>query len=111
MRKRVIGGLGILLFAVGVLLGLALAVGATWADTEAAFYGFHSYADRSLTGVACPVLVTGTEQGQVVGTFRNPSDRPLQLQVLAELSTRFLPERTAPCCPCSQVRRGSSPGP
>lgn len=87
---------GMMLFSLGILLGMALAGGAAWADFEAVFYGFHKLADKPLPGLRCPVLMTFSETGTVAATFANPADRPIQLMVRTDVSgrARMRSERT-----------------
>jgi hypothetical protein len=86
-RYRVMRAAGVALFSVGILVGMALAGGAAWADIEARFYGFPKMADRPLRGVQCPILMTTHETGVVSATFKNRSQQPLQLLVRADISS------------------------
>jgi len=83
--KKTMRLLGILLFWVGVLLGMALATGAVWADLEAAFYGFVEMGDKPLN-LKCPVFVTAAEPGQFASTFKNPNDKQMELMVRTDVS-------------------------
>lgn len=85
-RNRVMRAVGLVLFSVGILPGMALAGGAAWADFEARYYGFAQMADQPLRGVECPILMTTHETGTVSATFKNPSQKPMQLLVRADIS-------------------------
>jgi len=85
IRKKIMRLLGILLFWVGVLLGVALAAGAVWADIEATFYGFTKMGDKPLN-LKCPVFVTAAEPGQFASTFKNPNDKQMELMVRTDVS-------------------------
>lgn len=78
---------GLLLFVVGIALGLALAVAGVWADAEAVFYGFGHIGDESLRTLRCPVLMTRTETAQVWATVRNPFEQPIEFRVRADFSS------------------------
>jgi hypothetical protein len=78
--------LGLILFFAGVLLGLSLAGGLTWANLEADFYfGFGIEGDTSLR-MACPLVMTAAETGQVSIVLQNPSDRLVEPLVQVDIS-------------------------
>jgi hypothetical protein len=85
-HSKITRPLSIVLFSVGILLGMALAGSAAWADFEAEYYGFQRMADRSLRGLRCPVLMTRSETGTVTLTLKNPTDKPLEFMARAALS-------------------------
>jgi hypothetical protein len=84
--RQIIRFLSILLFSAGILLGLALAGSAAWADLEAKFYGFEKMGDQALSGLRCPVVMTASETGTVSVTLTDPTDKPLQLMARADIS-------------------------
>ena len=78
--------LGLILFFAGVLLGLCLAGGLTWANLEADFYfGFGIEGETSLK-MACPLVMTTAETGQVTITLLNPSGRQVEPLVQVDIS-------------------------
>jgi len=77
--------LGILLFWVGILLGMALVAGTVSADLQAAFYGFVKMGDKALN-LRCPTFVTAAEPGQFASTLKNPTDRQLDFLVRTDVS-------------------------
>jgi hypothetical protein len=85
-RKKTARSVGVLVFSIGTLLGLALAGAATWGDLEAAFYGFQKMGDKPLRTLKCPVIMTSSETGEISATFKNPQDRPVQLMLRTDLS-------------------------
>ena len=87
-RKRSLRILGLLLLAVGILLGVALAGAIAWADLEAEFYGFQTLTQNRLRGLACPPILTMAEAGTISAPVRNPVDQELQLIVRADFSAR-----------------------
>jgi len=80
------------IYALGVLVGLGLAVIATWADVEANFYGFPRRANNALGGLRCPVILSRNETGVVSLRVSNPTDRTLSPSVKTEISTPILAE-------------------
>lgn len=77
------------LYFFGAILTATLAVISTWADLEAAFYGFDRRASTPLRTLNCPVLMNRTETGEVSVRISNALDRPLTASVRAEFSTRL----------------------
>jgi hypothetical protein len=86
-RKKTFRALGFTLFWLGVLAAVALAAAGTVADLEATFYGFPWWADGSLPGFRCPVLMTSWETSTVSLTLKNPTDRAIPFRAHAEIST------------------------
>jgi hypothetical protein len=84
-RNKIVRLAGIVLFWVGVLLGMALAAGAVWADIEATFYGFSKMGDEPLN-LKCPIFVTAAEPGQFASTFKNPTQKPMQIMARTDVS-------------------------
>jgi len=84
-RRKTMRVLGILFFWVGVLLGMALAGSAVWADLEATFYGFVKMGDKPLN-LRCPTFVTAAEPGQFASTFKNPNAKQMELLVRTDVS-------------------------
>lgn len=69
MRKILI--LVILLF--GVLLGIALVGIATWGDMETVLFYPASTADKELSNLQCPIIMSKTETGMVSVNIKNAS--------------------------------------
>src|SRR5215207_1474557 len=79
--------LPILLFAIGVLLGLIIATLATWPDFEASSYQFARNTNTPLNGFRCPVILNRNETGTVSLTVSNTTDRLLTPSVKTQIST------------------------
>jgi len=84
-RRKTMRLLGLLFLWVGVLLGMALAGSAVWADIEAAFYGFVKMGDEALN-LRCPVFVTAAGPGEFGSIFTNPNDKPVEVLVRTDVS-------------------------
>lgn len=89
-RRNLLGTLGVLIFALGVVLGLAFYSGAAWGDLEAFLFHVEGDADASLGSLSCPVVITSTESGTVSATFRNPTERPIKPVVRTHISEGFV---------------------
>jgi hypothetical protein len=82
------------MFVLGALLSLTLAVIATWADLEAAFYGFDRRASTRLQNLHCPVLLNRNETGVVSVKISNTTEHKLSPTVRADFSTTLTPTST-----------------
>lgn len=82
--------MGILLFAVGLLLGLALFGVVIWADLEAALFSPGLQQDAALRSLRCPVMITKAETGKVTASLTNPLDRPTERYVRAHVTDGYV---------------------
>jgi len=74
-------------YTLGAFLILSLAIIATWADFEAAFYGFSRRGSEPIKGFYCPILMNKNETGVVSLRIKNTTDKTLTPSVRAEFST------------------------
>jgi hypothetical protein len=65
--------LGLLIFGLGILVGMVLFGSAAWADFEASLFDTSLPADGSLSTLRCPLIITASEVGQVTASFNNPT--------------------------------------
>lgn len=89
-RKRLMGSLGLLVFAVGVVLGISFYGAAAWADLEAFLFDATVSADASLGSLRCPVVITSTEAGTLSARIENPMDRSIKPTVRTHVSEGFV---------------------
>jgi len=78
-------------FALGMLCSLTLAALSTWADLEAAFYGFERRASTSLPGLHCPIFLNRNETGTVSIKVSNTTSQKLSPSFRAEFSSPLEP--------------------
>jgi hypothetical protein len=90
MQKSTKRVLGVALFAVGFLLGIALAAGAVWGDLEASLFDRSMKADATLTTMRCPLLITTDEEGTVSVQVKNPTDREHERYIRTHISDGYL---------------------
>jgi hypothetical protein len=57
-RNRLLAIMGVLIFAVGVVPGLAFYGAAAWGDLEAFLFASSVDADASLGSLRCPLVIT-----------------------------------------------------
>jgi hypothetical protein len=78
--------LGIILYAIGIVLGLLLALFLTWADFEASSFElptqnkmlFGRAPDGEVENFSCPLAITRNEVAAVSAKISNPSDREVK---------------------------------
>jgi hypothetical protein len=79
--------LGTLIFIPGILVGMVMFVFMNWANFEAYFYfGYSAPADKALTSMRCPLMLTTPETGEVTIKITNDSDRDLSPLIRTETS-------------------------
>jgi hypothetical protein len=81
--------LSVVLFSIGLLLGVAFVGAAVWADLEASLFDPPVGVDEPLKTLRCPVIITTQESGTVTATFSNPSTRSVPRTVRAHISYGF----------------------
>jgi hypothetical protein len=78
------------LFFIGVLLGMVLFAGLTWANLEANFYfGYNGGAQTKLR-LTCPRILTARETGIVTARVTNRSDQTINPGVDVQISSPIL---------------------
>ena len=77
-----------ILYIIGILLGIALATLATWADYESTSYGFLRRAQRPFKGLTCPIFMTRDETQNVQIRLTNATEKKLSPSIRTEISTR-----------------------
>lgn len=78
---------GLILYTLGLLLGLILALLTIWGDLEAFLFDTLFRPERTLTSLSCPVLITADEETAVIkATLKNDSERDENLLVRAHIS-------------------------
>lgn len=82
--------LGVLLFAMGLLLGMALFGAAIWADFEAVLFNPGLSYDAPLRSLRCPPMITTSETGTVTASLTNPLDRPTERYVRAHITDGYV---------------------
>lgn len=78
IRRRLTPPLAILVFSLGLLLGMALFGGLIWSDFETLFFDPAWRYDTPLRSLRCPVMITTGETGLVSVRVSNPLDRPTE---------------------------------
>lgn len=82
--------LGMLLFSIGLFLGMAVSAGVLWGDLEAFLFDSSLGADEPLKTLRCPVIITSGETGTVTATFTNSGEKAVVRLVRAHISDGFV---------------------
>jgi hypothetical protein len=80
-------------YPIGTALGLFLILTVTWADMEAASYGFSRLASPGLGGFKCPAWMTREERDKIALDVSNPTEGPLRPAIRTQISTPGLQEQ------------------
>lgn len=90
MNPRWSRGLAVILFALGLVLGMALTGIIVWGDMEATVFDAAISPEATLTTLRCPILITSAETSTVSASFHNPADRQVTFLVQAHISQGFV---------------------
>jgi hypothetical protein len=90
MAKKTCRLIGILLLILGVLLFVYLGVLTMWGEIEATFFNASLRSDEPLGSLSCPAVITRNETAYVSGTFDNPSDRVVDMEVRTYVSAGYI---------------------
>lgn len=86
-NKKLLRTLGIVFFYTGILVGVVLFILMNWANFEAFFYfGYSAPADKALTTLRCPLLMTTTDKSAVTISITNNTDRDLAPLIRTDFS-------------------------
>jgi len=86
-KKKLFRTLGVIFFSIGILAGMVMFILMNWAYFEADFYfGYTFPADKTLTTLRCPLLMTSSETGAVTASITNNTDLDLSILVRTEIS-------------------------
>ena len=86
MNNRKFSTLSVLIFSVGVVLGMSLFGIVLWGDFEAARFDAAYRFDEPLKTIRCPVMMTAKDIGSVTASFTNSLDRPVEFRIRTHIS-------------------------
>jgi hypothetical protein len=81
--------ISVLIFAFGIMVGMAIAGGIIWGDLEASLFD-SSIKAKSTLRLNCPVVITTYEVGQVSAKLKNPVERDKEFYVRAHISEGYV---------------------
>ena len=91
MKSSFIQKIGIFIFAIGALVGFAMALLLTWANFELPFYFERSYFSVSTPTtekleLSCPLLLTTVDDGAIKAYLPNTTDKTINLDFRVQVS-------------------------
>lgn len=90
-KQKRIRQMGLLLYLLGLLLGITLAGLAVWGDLEASLFDVLFRAEQRLTNFSCPIIMTRAEETAVVRvSLKNTGERDENLLVRARITDGFI---------------------
>jgi len=87
--KKVLRITGELLIAIGIVLGFLLSSIMVWGDLEGSLFTTGLRPDKSLSTLRCPILITNSEIGTIYATLHNPTQKPLERNLIANISAGY----------------------
>ncbi|MCP4419509.1 MAG: hypothetical protein GY805_23090 [Chloroflexi bacterium] len=81
---------GLQLFTLGLLLSSIIALIAIWGDLEASLFDVSIRPQESLSTLRCPILITEKESGTIRASFKNESEKSVEISVRAHVSQGFV---------------------
>jgi hypothetical protein len=91
MRKRkLVGAISVILFSVGVLLGVILMGVTVWADLEATLFNPQARQYQPFRSLRCPIIITPEETGIIRARFKNTLDREIDFFIRAHISHGYV---------------------
>lgn len=79
----------LILYVIGILMGMTLATLATWADYESTSYGFLRRAQTPFKGLTCPIFMARDETQIVKIKLTNTTGKKISPSIRTEISTRL----------------------
>ena len=99
----------IILLAIGILVGTALVGIATWGDMETVLFFPPSTADKDLSNLRCPILISSQETGTVYVNYNNSSTfdaTPIVVVTISQGSTMITDDFTShPTVPAGTTQK------
>jgi hypothetical protein len=86
MKNKIERSLGVLIFAVGVIFGVALLGIVIWGDFEAARFDAAYRFDEPIRTIRCPVIMTEVDIGSVSASFKNPTENSIEFRIRTHIS-------------------------
>lgn len=90
MEKKTFRIIGITLLIIGALLFVYIGALTMWGDLEASFFNASLRSDEPFRELDCPAIITTSEMAYISGTFENPSDRVVDMEVRTYVTAGFV---------------------
>ncbi len=90
LKTKIVRTLGVIIFSVGALFGIALFGGAVWGDLEAVLFNTSMSGEATLKTLRCPVMITPKEPGTVSAAVKNSLDRSTEFMIRTHISHGYV---------------------
>jgi hypothetical protein len=88
-RHKILTVAGGLILITGIILGFVLTSVMVWGDLEASLFTSGMRADRNLSTLKCPIVITTSETGKITATLKNPTEKTLERYLIANVSEGY----------------------
>jgi hypothetical protein len=88
--QKILTRLGLVLFFLGVIVGIALEALIVWGDMEAFLFTSGIQAEETWKSLKCPVFLTPNEQGKITAVFENPLDEEVERYARANITQGYI---------------------
>ena len=88
-RNKIISIAGGLFLIAGILMGFMLTSVMVWGDLEASLFTSGLRADKNLSTLKCPIVITASETGKISATLKNPTEKTLERYLIANVSEGY----------------------
>ena len=85
-KKKNLRNLGLLIFVIGIALGMVFQGSAVWGDFEASLFDSTLPADAALDTLSCPVVINSHEQGTVSASFTNDASKVVNIRIRTHIT-------------------------
>ena len=90
IKSKILLYSSVLLFSLGLIIGLFLWTGSVWADLEGYMFQPATYAENAKENLKCPVLITSSDFGVISMGFENTFDQNQKLVVRGNKSLGYV---------------------
>ena len=77
------------LFSIGIIMGFILSSVIVWGDLEASLFTSGMRADKSLSTLKCPIVITASETGKITAVLNNPTEKTMERFMVANISEGY----------------------
>lgn len=88
-RQKILSFIGGAFFIAGIILGFILTSIMVWGDLEASLFTSGLRADKNLSTLKCPIVITASETGKITATLNNPTEKTLERYLIANISEGY----------------------
>ena len=88
-NRRLLATLGIVIFLIGMIIGIAFVAITTWGNLEAYWFFPSRIATSGIRGLSCPIMMTPGETGVITLHVHNPHDFVIRPTILSTISSGY----------------------